>query len=64
MTVCIAVKTSEGLVLAADSAATITNDKGQVLSIFQYGSKLLQLGDHPMGIMSWGGTPPFPCRMP
>lgn len=62
MSVVLAVKVSEGLVLASDSAATL---KGQmegadgsiregILKTFYNVKKLLQIGDFPIGILTWG----------
>lgn len=63
MSVVIVVKVSEGLVLAADSAATLTgrvlqpngvSEEG-VLQIFNNAKKLLQIGnDFPIGVLTWG----------
>jgi hypothetical protein len=63
MSVCVLVKVGEGLVLATDSASTVigvpvlpNGNQGPqgVLKIFFTGKKLFQLGDLPVGIMSWG----------
>lgn len=63
MSVVIVVKVSEGLVLAADSAATLTGRVVQpdgmttdsVLQIFNNAKKLLQIGkDFPIGVLTWG----------
>jgi hypothetical protein len=61
MSVAIAVKVSEGLVLGADSAATI---QGQVrrpdvvqegiLKTYFNARKLMQIGDFPIGVITWG----------
>jgi hypothetical protein len=63
MSVVIAVKVSEGLVLAADSAATIqgniSNPEYQhrgVLKTFFNARKVLQLSDFPIGIATWGAA--------
>lgn len=63
MSVVIVVKVSEGLVLAADSAATLTGrvkkpdgtvEEG-VVQTFYNAKKLLQLGsDLPIGVLTWG----------
>lgn len=63
MSVVIVVKVSEGLVLAADSAATLTGrvkkpsgtiEEG-VLQTFYNAKKLLQIGsDLPIGVLTWG----------
>lgn len=62
MSVVIAIKVSEGLVLAADSASTLAGQaKGPdgvvqtgVLKIFFNAKKLLQVGDFPIGVLTWG----------
>jgi len=64
MSVVIVVKVSEGLVLAADSAATLMgqiigpgNGPGngpRVLKTFYNAQKVLQIGDLPIGVMTWG----------
>ena len=63
MSICVLVKVGEGLVLATDSASSvigspITADGDQgpqgIIKIFFTGSKLLQLGELPVGIMTWG----------
>jgi hypothetical protein len=61
MSVVIVVKVSEGLVLAADSAATLLGkisspDSVQegVLKTFYNAKKLLQIGDFPIGVLTWG----------
>lgn len=62
VTVCISVKVSEGLVLAADSTATIqgtiSNEKGEVakgiLKTYDSARKLSHLKDYPIGTLTWG----------
>jgi|GEM_PF-1882823 len=61
MTICISVRVSEGLVLAADSMATVegeysdgNNVQKGVLKTFPNARKLSQLKDYPIGILSWG----------
>lgn len=61
MSVVIVVKVSEGLVLGADSAATIhgaveTPDGQQqgILKTYFNARKLLQIGDFPIGVLTWG----------
>lgn len=62
MTVAIAVKVSEGLVLAADSALTVEGEvrtaEGQthrgVLQIYSHATKLAQIRDWPVGTITWG----------
>jgi len=61
MSVVIAVKVSEGLVLAADSASTlqgrVAGPQGEqqgILKTYTNARKLLQIGDFPIGILTWG----------
>ena len=61
MSVVIVVKVSEGLVLAADSAATLMGkisgpdvEQEGVLKTFFNAKKLLQIGDLPIGVLTWG----------
>ncbi|RJX17553.1 MAG: hypothetical protein C4575_12990 [Desulforudis sp.] len=62
MTICVAVKVSEGLVLAADSAATIHGElhlpNGEVsigiLKTYEHARKLSHVKDYPIGTLSWG----------
>jgi len=61
MSVVIVVKVSEGLVLAADSAATLMGrvigagtEQGSVLKTFYNAQKVLQIGDLPIGVLTWG----------
>ncbi len=61
MSVVIVVKVSEGLVLGADSAATIQGRvespegvREGVLKTFFNARKLLQIGDFPIGVLTWG----------
>ena len=64
MSVVIIVKVSEGLVLGADSAATLSGQlkepAGQVyngvLKTFYNAKKLLHIGDLPIGVLNWGGA--------
>lgn len=61
MSVAIVVKVSEGLVLAADSAVTVhghvegpnETSEGIVKTYFN-AKKLLQIGDFPIGVVTWG----------
>ena len=63
MSVVIIVKVSEGIVLAADSAATLMGEingpegpqKG-VLKTFYNAKKLLQIGNFPIGVLTWGAA--------
>ena len=57
VSIAIVVKVSEGLVLAADSAATITGRIGEqagVLKTYYNAKKLFQVGDFPIGVLTWG----------
>jgi hypothetical protein len=54
MTICIAVRVSEGLVLAADSLTTITDASGQIVQNFPHAQKVSQIGDYPIGTLTWG----------
>ncbi len=61
MTICVSVKVAEGLVFAADSAvmlqATQIKDGRPVSAIiqsFNFASKVTQVKDYPIGVMSWG----------
>lgn len=61
MSVVMVVKVSEGLVLAADSAATlggrIEGPQGiqeGILKTYYNARKLLQIGDFPIGVLMWG----------
>lgn len=61
MSVAIVVKVSEGLVLGTDSAAAIhgrvESEEGAqegILKVFYNAKKLLQIGDFPIGLFTWG----------
>ncbi len=62
MTVCITVKVSEGLILAADSAATVQEfpkepgktGPGPVLKVYDHARKLSHIKDYPVGTLAWG----------
>jgi len=61
MTICVSVRTPEGLILAADSMVTlegvINTPKGQqtgVLQTFEFANKLTRIKDYPIGVMTWG----------
>src|SRR4051794_25335582 len=63
MSICVVVKVPEGLVLAADSAATVegaavTPDgkpgPAGVLKVFSTATKVLQIRELPVGVMTWG----------
>ena len=62
MTIAIAVKISEGLVLAADSASMVQGElkvEGQapqrgVVQVYSHATKLTQVGEWPVGVVTWG----------
>jgi hypothetical protein len=61
MTICVSVKVSEGLVLAADSAAAImgwvgSNREGApgIHKTYDHARKLSHIKDYPIGTLSWG----------
>lgn len=62
MTICVAVKVSEGLVLAADSTAVVQgaihgpDGPGQagILKTYDHARKLSHVKDYPIGTLSWG----------
>lgn len=61
MTICVSVKVSEGIVIASDSAATITtsgdmakNIPPTVLKTYDHARKLSHIKDYPIGTLSWG----------
>lgn len=63
MTICISVKVSEGIVLAADSTATIMGwignpggERGEpgILKTYDHARKLTHIKDYPIGTLSWG----------
>lgn len=61
MSIVVVVKVSEGLVLGADSAATIWGRapspqgvREGVLKTYFNARKLLQVGDFPIGVLTWG----------
>jgi hypothetical protein len=54
MTVAISLNLSDGVVLAADSAATVLGDGGSVLKVYENAEKLFALGDRPIGVAIYG----------
>jgi len=58
MTIVVAVKVNDGLVLAADSAVAVHGGPaGQppgVLKTYDYGRKLCHIRDYPIGTLNWG----------
>lgn len=63
MTICVSVNVAEGLVMAADSAVTLhhslidpaTGDlKTAVIQTFNYASKVTQILDYPICLLTWG----------
>ena len=64
MSICVMVKVPEGLVLAADSATTVQagpvkegGDSGPsgILKIYLTATKVFQIRDLPVGVLTWGG---------
>lgn len=64
MTVCVSIKVSEGLVLAADSTAallgSLQDPTGKtatgILKTYDHGRKLSHLKDYPIGTLAWGAA--------
>lgn len=61
MTICVAVRVAEGLVLSADSTVALEGtfdtpqgQQRQIMQTFDYASKVTRIKDYPIGIMSWG----------
>jgi hypothetical protein len=61
MTICVSVRVAEGLVMAADSTTVLRGDivtpagiQRQLLQSFDYATKVAQVGDMPLGVMTWG----------
>jgi hypothetical protein len=54
MTVVVALKASEGLVLGSDSAVSLRAAEGGILNVFEYGDKLSPIKDYPIGTLTWG----------
>lgn len=59
MTICVSVKVSEGLVLAADSASAVHGRVGQdhpggILKTYDHVRKVTQIKDYPIGTLTWG----------
>lgn len=55
MTFAVSIKVNDGLVLAADSAATLVRSDGQVAYVFNNANKIVNLlKGSPIGIVSWG----------
>jgi hypothetical protein len=62
MTICVSVKVSEGLVLAADSAAAIQGmiqdptgkSSAGILKTYDHVRKLSHIKDYPIGTLTWG----------
>lgn len=58
MTIVVAVKVNDGLVLAADSALAIqgrvAGQPSGILKTYDYGRKLSHIKDYPMGTLTWG----------
>lgn len=60
MSIVVAVRVGEGLVVAADSAATLhvrmPDGQAGVGKVFNHATKMLQLKDYPIAVASWGGS--------
>lgn len=60
MSIVVAVRVGEGLVVAADSAATLhartPDGRAGVAKVFNNATKMLQLRDYPIAVASWGGS--------
>lgn len=62
MTICVSVKVSEGLVLAADSTAVVQGQllghdgamHSGILKTYEHARKLSHVKDYPIGTLSWG----------
>jgi len=58
MTIVVAVKVNDGLVLAADSAVAVHGGPAGkppgILKTYDYGRKLSHIKDYPIGTLSWG----------
>lgn len=58
MTIVVAVKVNDGLVLAADSAVAVHGGPAGhppgILKTYSYGRKLSHIKDYPIGVLSWG----------
>lgn len=54
MTIAISIKVNDGIVLAADSASTLSNESG-VIKVYDNAAKIANLyKDLPIGIITWG----------
>jgi len=54
MSICIAFNLSDGLVMAVDSATTMSNAAGETTKVFLDADKLFQLGNLRIGIATYG----------
>src|SRR3989442_9788796 len=59
MSIVVSVRVGDGLVMAADSASTLsaadpTGKELGVAKVFNNATKLLQLRDYPVGVATWG----------
>jgi hypothetical protein len=54
MSICVAFNLSDGLVMAVDSATTLTDASGATTKVFLDADKLFQLGNHKVGIATYG----------
>jgi len=60
MSICVTVKVGDGVVIAADSAITVGEplpgqpDKMMVHQVYEHGTKIVQVGDYPLGVATFG----------
>jgi hypothetical protein len=55
MTIAICLKVNDGIVLAADSAATLFDEKGAPTKVYNNANKICNLAKgHPIGFLTWG----------
>jgi hypothetical protein len=55
MTIAVSVKINDGIVMAADSATTLMDDKQNIVTVFNHANKIVNLCKGvPLGVMTWG----------
>jgi hypothetical protein len=55
MTIVVSVKINDGIVLSSDSATTLSDDKGQVLNVYNNANKIFNLYKGlPITAATWG----------
>ena len=54
MSICVAFNLSDGVVIAVDSATTLTDASGSITKVFLDADKLFQLGNLRVGIATYG----------